>query len=302
MSLRLLTILTIAVWSTAMLAGKLLSEGTPSIGIFLTTLFASLLFIVLWLRSPKPRRLVISARYLGFGLCGSLVYYLCFLHAFRALPSAALAAFLNYTWPFFTVVFTDLVFSRVAKKPWQRRLEALGISLGVIALAIHFIVRDSALLQAASLGGITWGLGAGMSYGLFGAFSGTVPPEDRLSFLLNAVLGSCFGSFAWCVASGELWQLRTLTLAHLAYGAYNGLIIDGLGELFWTRANQRAADERVSIAGPASLMFFLPPLSIGLCSLILREDEMFKPYFIASLGLLVLGSVLCQKAKTEPQP
>ncbi len=69
-----------------------------------------------------------------------------------------------------------------------------------------------------------------------------------------------------CLFTGELWNITSLTLMQFGYGAYNGIIIDGLGDLCWTRANQHAADEKASMAKVAALVFFLPILSLGLAS------------------------------------
>ncbi len=92
--------------------------------------------------------------YALYGVNGSLIYYLCFLQAFRTLPSTAVAGLLNYTWPVFTVIFTDLLFSHFIKGWYQRLFEALGRACGFMAVALVYVGGESGSLSQISISGL----------------------------------------------------------------------------------------------------------------------------------------------------
>jgi hypothetical protein len=97
---------------------------------------------------------------------------------------------------------------------------------------------------------------------------------------------------------GEFGLLSTFTLRDFVIAAILGFALDGIGYMTWTRANWlvREGDSGISIASIASLMYILPVLSLLIIVILLGETSLFQAYFVASLVLVIVSAVVCQKA------
>jgi drug/metabolite transporter (DMT)-like permease len=144
--------------------------------------------------------------------------------------------------------------------------------------------------------GLLWGLLAGSSFGFFSAFSSTVSKEKQGIFLLSSVFSSLI-AMAFLSLS-ELSLFSTITIKDIALVASLGSVVDGIGYIAWTGANRVAKERKVSISSIASLVYLLPVLSLVIVTIIFKEKTLFQPYFLIALALLLVSSIICQKAST----
>ena len=56
-----------------------------------------------------------------------------------------------------------------------------------------------------------------------------------------------------------------------------------------------ARESGIGVSSIASAMFALPLVSLGLIAILLQETQLLQGYFVLSLVLLLLSSLLCQK-------
>jgi hypothetical protein len=96
--------------------------------------------------------------------------------------------------------------------------------------------------------------------------------------------------------TSEISLLGTLSPRDVLFPAVWGCVGNGIVYVFWTRANRLAREQGVGVAAIASAMFILPLLALTIVALLLGETQLLHPYFAVSLALILLGSVLCQKA------
>ena len=289
---------TVLLWSAFAPLAKTVSKS-EYLFITLSFTFTTLTFFTgLALRRKRAvwaRLRDVRPRFLFFGLFGYFLYWFALIQAFREFSSASGATVLNYTWPVFTVVFTELIFRREPKSGPRRSLEALGIGLGFAAVVV-LATRGQVLSFEITHGrGLLWGLLAGASYGFYSAYSGTVDRMDHTLFLFVSAAVSLAAMFP--LALTELDLLWSMTWKDWAVVAVLGSAVDGGGYFLWTSANLTAREMNVDISAVSSIVFFLPLISVVIVSLIFGETEMFKPYFAVTLILLIAGSVICQRTR-----
>ena len=236
---------------------------------------------------------------IGFfvGPFGYFIYSTALMKSYRAFDTASETTVLNYTWLIFTVIFTDLFFRKGRHKPrGLRLLEAFGIILGFISIVILATQGKITSLNLLNIKGLAWGSMAGISYGFFSAFSSTVDQEDHSAFLFTSILTSTLWMFIFSFREIDL--ISTITLNDLAVVAVRGCLLNGAGYITWTSANRIAREKGISISSIASLMFLLPLLSLIIVAVLLRENLLFKMYFLVSLVLIILSSFISQRSET----
>jgi drug/metabolite transporter (DMT)-like permease len=294
---RLLALATIVLFSFGPIVAKLLSIQSQFLFITLSFSFTSIIFIfgLFFLQKLSLADVInkFKPSYLFFGLFGYFLYWQCFFQGLREFTSASGTTVLNYTWPIFTVIFTELFFRTSSKTKRYRLVQAAGVSFGFLAVVVLATEGDLASFQIPSFVGFLWGLGAGVSYGLFSAFSSSVKSEDQLTFLTISVVTSLAAMLPFSYS--ELHLLSTLHFDDFALVAFLGFFIDGLGYMAWASANRQAKEKNIDISSIASLIFFLPIVSIAMLSMVLGEKELFHPYFIITIALLIVSTILCQK-------
>lgn len=302
---RLLAAVTVLLWSFGSTVARLISMRSQALYLALSFSFTLVTFALYFWRqrramgSPPPRHW--RPEFAFWGLFGYFFYITCFNRSFRAFDSASETVILNYTWPLFTVVFTRL-FARArasghdAEGPSSATwVEALGIGLGFLSVVLVATQGHLAALgRLANLRGTLWGLGAGVSYGIFGAYSSRVPREEHANFLLTAIAASWVLMAAASIPEGSL--LASLSAFDIALVALSGCLLNGVGYITWTRANRLARERGMSVSVIASLTLLLPLLNLFWVSLLLGESAILRPYFAASLALIVASCLLCQNA------
>ncbi len=298
-----LALVTVLTWSSGALLGRLIAARSQFLLLGLSmscTLLTFVVYRLLLKRSGSAFGPWIRPRYLFFGLFGYFLYMVSLNNSFRAFDAASEAMVLNYTWPLFTVVFTRGVFQRRTVAGQSRvhgvvLWEALGILLGLGAVAVLATHGDLRSLDLANPAGVLWGLGAGISYGFFSGYSSTVPREEHGAFLFSAIAASWL--LMSLVSLLELELITQLTARDVAVVLVQGGLNNGVGYITWTRANRLAQEQGLRIASVASLTFALPLLNLVWIATILRETTLWQPYFIISLGLVVASYLLCQNAE-----
>jgi len=302
-SARLLAGITIVVWSFAALMVKLFSTDARFLPLGLT--FALSLtacgayHIASYPRSWWHRLARLRVLHFAFGQLGYFGYTVPLVQCFRSFDTASTPTVLNYTWPVFTVLFTNAIRRRL-RSGYARRVEAAGVLLGFAAVAV--VATDGRLAGALQMnaGGVLWGLLAGMSYGVFSAFSSTVPRRSNSAFLVASTLTSL--AIVAPLSAMEWRHGAAISGAGLAAALYYGAVANGLGYITWTRANRLANEQGIPIASIASLMFVLPITSLMIVSLALGEREFLRPHFALAVLLVTAGSELCRRSeRTAPR-
>jgi len=289
---------TIALWSFAGILGRLVAMRSQFALLSLSFLFTFGALLVYSLlsqgRSFLERLKRARAPYFLIGLTGYFIYWIGINQSYRAFDAASETIVLNYTWPVFTVVFTDLVFRRGPRSRAFRLVEALGIAGGFLSVVV-LATKGRFTSFELNVAGIAWGLLGGVSYGFFSAYSSTVPREEHSTFLLCSILASLV--LIAGLALREIPLFRTFTARDILTVALLGCALDGLGYICWTAANRLARERGTEISSVASLMFVLPLFSLSLIALFFKEESLSRPYFLASLALLLASSVLCQRTQ-----
>lgn len=295
----LLAGLTIMLWSFGSYLARLISIKAEFVFLSISFAFSFLTLLVYALiesRSSFFGNLKnIPWIYFLIGPFGYFIYSIALNLSFREFNSASETTILNYTWPVFTVIFTQAVFKGIkSATPGVRLIEVLGVVFGFLSVFVLATNGNWADLSISNLKGLLWGLLAGASYGFFSAYSSTVPKEKQSIFLLVSVTLSLV--LMGLVSIPELTHPRTFTITDILVVFFLGCVLNGVGYITWTRANRVAREKDINISSVASLMFILPILSLLIIAILLGETTLFEPYFILSLILVFLSMVLCQRS------
>ena len=304
---RALAFATVALWGFGSAVTKTLSLGSVFFNITFSILLSALsfAFLVRWngrgSLSVSPAKAV---RYALIGLFGYGLYWICYTQSFRHSQSAATSAVLNYTWPLFTVIFTEFL-NRSETDRFAKFLQWSGIVLGTVAVWILVTHGDLASLMLHDPAAVSWGLGAGISYGLFGALSSSISKEEQLIFLFYASAGSAI--FLAPLVMSEFHSVFELSLSTFLVILASGVLLDCFGYYCWTMANRLAREQSLDIAKVSSITLALPFLSTLIISIIFGEKDLTRPYFIVAVALLTLSSGLCQLGERiasyfDPEP
>lgn len=296
---RILLLLPIVFWSFGTLLGRLLSIKAPFLMNEISMIFAfiSLLLYcaVIYKKTFWIEVKGFDKRYLFFGLFGFGIYFLSSAMSFRAYNSASETNILNYTWPVFTVLFTNIIFRREKRSVLMHVTEAIAVLLGFFSVVVLATKGNILAFDFSNIPGLIWGLIAGASYGFYGSYSSTVPLKKNPIFLLSGVFSSIV--LALPLALSELNLAGSFDFRDLAYAFVCGSIVTVLGEVGWTLANRVAYEQKVNVSSIASLVLVLPVTSTVLIFLVLKEGTLLEPYFALSLVLILLSSVISQKSE-----
>lgn len=297
---KFLVISTITIWSFGAYLARLVSIKSQFLFLSISFSFTLITFLsyfsYLYRGSFYKRLRTTKIKYFFYGLFGYFIYWMGMIQSFRAFDSASETTILNYTWPIFTVIFTETLFRKESKKTVTHRLiESVGIALGFMSVIILATKGNIFSFDISNIKGILWGLLGGISYGVFSSFSSSVPKEEHKTFLLSSIFVSWL--LMLFLGVSELHLIKTLHIKDILIVACLGFLLDGVGYILWTRANRIAYEQKVNISSLASLMFILPLLSLIIIAIFLKETQLFQSYFVLSLLLILASSVLCQKSE-----
>lgn len=228
------------------------------------------------------------------GPFGYFFYSVGLMQSFRAFDSASETTILNYTWPIFTVVITELFFRKKSQiNICQRIIESFGIALGFLSIIVVATQGNIKSFEISNIRGLLWGLSSGVSYGIFSSYSSKITNEDRSAFLFSSILVSLVLISIFSIQ--EINLIPTFTINDIIIVCVLGCLLNGIGYITWTSANRLAREMEISISAIASLMFLLPLLSLVMITIFLKENTLFALYFLLSLVFIILSGVLSQK-------
>ena len=293
----ILTLITIVLWSFGSLLARLIAIQSQFVLLTFSFFFSFVTLLVYTLigkRSSKPYRLKLPIAYVLVGPLGYFLYSVAITQSSRAFDSISETTIINNTWPIFTVIFSDLFFRKVHKSIRVRWIEGIGILLGLLSILILATNGDFHSLQINPVG-LVWGLIAGIAYGVFGAYSGTISEEDQKNFLLFSIV---FSLLLISIPAALEWGIiKPITITDIIVAFALGAIMDGLGYILWVRAIRLSHENNRSISSIASFMLFLPFINLVIVKLFLRENHLLNPLFIVSLALLILSTYVVQRSK-----
>ena len=296
----LLAIITILLWGFGAFLSRLVSMKSEFILLSLSYIFTFITMLVYFTYQHKGRLLDLlrnlTVKDVLFGPFGYFLYSVGLMQSFRAFNSASETTILNYTWPVFTVIFSELIFkTQIEKSRIFHFVEATGIFLGLFAVIVLATKGNITTLEFLNIKGIGWGLVSGISYGVFSAYSGTITEERQSGFLLSAITTSLVLMLFFSL--GEINLISTFAFQDVIIVFALGSLSYGVGYITWTTANRIAREKEINISSIASMMFILPILSLAIIAILLKEMKLLESYFLVSLLLVVISSVLCQKAQ-----
>lgn len=289
-NLRLLVFAAVLMWA---FAGTLLGLMARSniFSILSISFLASTVFNYLLIRSRRTFQTAIfkiNFKTAFFGMVGYFYYNLFFGLAMISYGTASEATILNYTWPFFTILFTILMFKR-------QRIDVPFVLSTFMGLSGVFLLVSRGDLSTVhfddSLFGLLFGLLTGLSYGLFSAFSSRFDTAVLPKFLLYSTFLSCafMGVFAFIYYGQGAFNL---SISDLLLALAHGLLLDSLGHIFWTRVQSLAAKRQKDLSATVSLVYYLPVISLLLISLILKEEQVYEWYFSGAIILITASALL----------
>ncbi|KAA3642214.1 MAG: DMT family transporter [Chloroflexi bacterium] len=296
----LLASIAIALWSTSAYLSRLIAIESQFVLVNLIFLFAAItLGVYVWILRNR-RKLEVKAnfhkQYLFWGVFGYFLYSLPLIQSLRAFDSASEATILNYTWPVFTVLFSSVLFRKISSHRSQatKWLETLAIGLGFLAVVLVATEGQLGKVEIANPAGVLWGLLSGLSYGIFSAYSARLSENEQPVFLLTAILISLI--LTTPMGLWEYQQLGGLSRGGVLIAFILGVFMSGFAYIAWTGA-LRLAKAQNKIPQIAALIFMLPPLSLSIVAIFLKESNLTRPYFALSVVLVILSSVLAQRAE-----
>ncbi len=286
----------VVLWSFGSLVGKLLTEAPTPLATLLTLFFTLLTFTiptlikgefkdVLKLCIDKPTALLIAP-------AGYFIYWVFYFEAFNNLPNASTAMMLNYTWPIFTALFIRLLSGTYGIKTYLNEL--VGLFLGFAGITVLFISQGISFNEA-SLYGIVCGLGAGASYGLYGAFASRLSANQGKSFLVLSIVSGFLLSFITSINYLDI--IPSLSTRFWITAFASGVILDGIGYYLWIVALRLAGERYIPPGAIVSFGFFLPLTSLPVLRLFFGESEPLNLATLIAALLVVLGSLVCSRKK-----
>ncbi|MCF8234461.1 MAG: DMT family transporter [Bacteroidales bacterium] len=300
---RTLAILTVVFWSFSSTLARMLSFSSPYLLFCLSFLFALVIYLFYAQRTYHKDLIkklkTIPFRYFVIGLFGYYAIWLGNTESFLSYNSASETTVLNYTWLIFTVVFFQLMFRDQSKKLVALIPAYAGLLLCFISVYMLATGGSTGLFAFRNLHGLLWGLGGGMAYGFFSAYSSRVRKEDHPLFLIAALSSSLIAMLITFLLKNPmpLKVLAEITLHDILFAFAMGVLVDALGYIMWTRSLRLAKVKKADVSIIASIIFVLPALSLLIVSLVFCEPIILKGYFLLSLLFLLAGIWMTQKSE-----
>jgi drug/metabolite transporter (DMT)-like permease len=289
-------ICTVVVWSLGASLLKLVLSEHHQFTINLSLFFGGITLLFIAKREYKaPFYYLLKSLpyyYYFLGIFGYFVYFYCLDQCFQSYENRISEPIaLNYTWPIFSLFLVKILFIKTfnVKKLIVELSGFIFCSVGVFLLATHGTWE----FDTANWKGMVWGLSAGLSYGIYSAFSYKVPPDKVTLFTLVSIIISLILNLIFTNAI-EISTFKEITLREVVLTLIFGVFIDGIGYWCWGKAKSLADDR--NIGKIISIIFFLPIFSMTFIFLIFKEGNFQEPWFIVSFLLIFLGSGICQQA------
>lgn len=300
---KVLAILTVIFWSFSSTFARLISLSSPYLLFCMSFVFALIIYLAyagFLYKGDFIRKLKrIPARYFLIGLFGYYAIWVGNTESFLSYNSASETTVLNYTWLIFTVFFSQLFF----RPPSSINARFMVGNLGVLFcfLAVYFLAVEGRIgtFDFSNTRGLFWGLAGGMAYGFFSAYSSKIPKEEHPLFLIAAISSSLLAMLATAIFRNDSFaeSVLKITAFDVLIAFAMGVLVDAFGYVMWTGSLRQASKLDIDISKVASIIFFLPVLSLVIVSIVFGENTIFKDYFLFSLVFLLSGIFLSQKAE-----
>lgn len=297
---RFLAVLTVLFWSFSSMLARMLSLSAPYF-LFCISFAVALVIYLIYARCIYKKELFkrlrqIPAKYYFIGLLGYYAIWIGNTESFQSYDSASETTVLNYTWLIFTVFFSELIFNRPGRYTKKTALSYLGIIFCFASVYLLAVEGNLHLFDFQNTEGLLWGLGGGISYGLFSAYSSKIPKNKHPLFLIAAVSSSLIAMIFTTIlqdasTAGIIYEISPKDIM-AAIGL--GVLVDALGYIMWTRSLREAKKKGMNISKIASVIFVLPVISLIIVSISFGENLLLRNYFIGSLALLLAGIILSQ--------
>ena len=294
-------IFTLVIWSFAASISKRVFDNNPFISMNIVLFFS---FMTLFIISLKVyggiSGLVIKIKsfkltYFVFACFGHLIYRLLYINTYEAFGNVmSLSTILNYTWPLFTFIFIR-IFINIEKFSKQTVIELVGLLVSFFGIV--FLATEGKLSFDSALNGngVLLGLGLGISYGIFSAFTYKMNPSDITAILLLSS-GIGFVGFSIYNYNYQPFSLNDFSIESILWIALLGIIVDGLGYYYWGHAKSLANEMKVNIAPITAIVFYLPIFSLILLALLFKETVTQHLWFWVSFAFVFFGTFIVTKA------
>jgi len=215
----------------------------------------------------------------GLGLLNPFLYYLILFEAYDRLP-AQIAQPLNYTWAItLALLAIPLLKQRMTPRMALGMLASYG---GVLILLSQGRIDGFAGIDGI---GVALALGSTLVWATY--WLATVRANDDP--LVMMTVSFAVGAIAIGIACQVTHGLPALSLRHLGFGAWVGLIEMGVTFLLWQQALRRTAH-----AGRIAQLIFLSPfISLILIDRVLGEAVQLRS--IAGLAVIVAGLLIASR-------
>ena len=283
-----LGLIAVLMWSTIAVGFKLgLGHVSPIQLLWLGCCLSWLLFTACIALKPSltaSRRDIAKA--CSFGLLNPLLYYIVLLTAYDLLP-AHIAQPVNYTWAIVTALLAvPLLKQRLTGKTILGILVSYGgvlvlISKGTLSLNLDIDLFGLAL---ALLSTVIWAL--------YWIWSTTVRMPPWWFMWFGFTIATPLVTVICILTSG----LPAISLTHVGYGAWIGLLEMGFAFLLW----QRALATTESVAKVSQLIFISPVISLGLIYVVLEEPIHLSALF--GVALILGGLLVVNRQQPKPIP
>lgn len=285
-----LVLLTVLIWSFFGIVTKFLS-GVQMELVITTALCSSCLFNYIYAyRSDNKFPILKDVKLICCTLFGYSIYWILYIECIKSYTLSSIPVVLNYTWPFFTGLFTVLIYRRQKIGVLFLLTMILGF-LGIVVLQSKGQISN--LLFDQSYYGLIMGIACGVSYGFYSAKSSQVAKNDLPSFLFTGTFLSSVVMIVYVLLTHNLATI-SMSLNELVLAFFIGFFFESLGYLFWTRAQTLAVEEKTDITKVVSLANYLPLFSIALLGLFYSDERSLftEWYFLVSVFLIIGGSLL----------
>jgi drug/metabolite transporter (DMT)-like permease len=289
---KLLVVLAVIFWAFIGLTLKLVASSKTFTIVAILMLASSVVNYFYYKKTAKGEPFTFNFKLVFFSLCGYFFYWVFYLSAIEYYDEmVSPPIILNYTWPFFTGLFTIFIYKR-QQADWVFYLTLLCGFLGIMVLASEG--SSGNLNFSYSTLGLVFGILTGLSYGLFSSYASQFErPVDNARFLLlgTSLSAILLGMLSFYKYGTSMFDLSTLdwTIALI-----DGLLLDSFGYILWTRAQAIAARDRIDVTKVISLANYLPIFSLTLVAIFSKEerDIIFQPYFLVAFALVLLSSLI----------
>lgn len=292
-------LITVLIWSFGGYTTRLIAVRSHHLLLAIALTFSTVFFAA-YLTLYQKRSIIsllqaIKLKYLVLGFIGYGFFYLINVQSTLHFGNISETMVIGSSWPLFAVLFAYVLFSsrQEGSSRMTQVIQAFGMLIGFSAIIVLATKGQPHTLQISNGLGVIYALIGSSSYGLYSALSGQIKQESTLDFLFQAVLISTI--ILWMFSLPHIGEIRQLPIEDFAIVAFKGIAINGIGYFTWMRANQLAFERNEDVSTISSIMFLLPLLGLTIVAVLLGERHIFQPYFLTSLALILLSSVICQK-------